>query len=141
MTEAEPVRPVNRERVLDVLRSQGYRITELADGVLAGAWDGNTFTIALVGASSDVLRVRGSWHDPLDPTLEGDLGRMINDWNRDRIWPKVYTRRIEDALRVHAETCFDLGDGVTDAQLVELLACGLGTGVQFFTTLSGIFGR
>lgn len=132
-------RPVDRSRLLEAMRSQGYRVTELADGALAGAWEGNTFTIALVGSESDILQVRGSWHRAIRPDHAADLHQMVNDWNRDRIWPKVYTRAMEDAVRVHAETCFDVGDGATDAQLAEVLVCGLATGVQFFDALRDFF--
>lgn len=134
------VRPVTPQRVRAALHGQGYRVTEVSDAVVAGNWDGNAFTIALVGPNVDVLQVRGSWHDELGRDLEDGLGQMLNDWNRDRIWPKVYTREGTDGLRVHAEACFDLRDGVTDAQLDEVLACGLGTGVQFFEAVGEVLG-
>lgn len=140
MSAADDVRPVTSARVLAALHSQGYRVSEIAAGVLAGNWDGNAFTLALVGDGGHVLRVRGTWHGEVDAVLESGLGQMLNDWNRDRIWPKVYTRRSGEGLRVHTQTCFDLADGANDAQLVEMIACGLGTGLQFFeamgTTLS-----
>jgi hypothetical protein len=127
--------PVTRERVADLLRAQGYAVSEVAPGVLGGSWDGNTFTIALIGEDSDVLQVRGTWHRDLEPDTLTGVALIINDWNRDRIWPKVYSQEVGDVTRAHTELCLDLSDGVTDAQLNEALACGLGTGVQFFESL------
>jgi hypothetical protein len=135
---ADEVRAVTEGRVLAVLRSQGYRVTEVADGAVAGTWGAHAFTIALVGESADILQVRGTWHDTLEVQSEASLRQMLNDWNRDRIWPKVYTRSSNEGLRIQAETCFDLADGANDAQLVEVIACGLGTGLQFFEAMNGL---
>ena len=57
----------------------------------------------------------------------------VNDWNRDRIWPKAYVREEDDALALYGEMSVDLEHGVTDDQLVRLVDCGLATTVQLFT--------
>lgn len=133
-----PPTPVTPERVAEALHAQGYSVSAAAPGVLGGTWDGNTFTIALIGEDSDVLQVRGTWHREIEPDLLGGMALVINDWNRDRIWPKVYSEEVGAVTRAHSELCLDLSDGVTDAQLGEALACGLGTGVQFFESLSSL---
>lgn len=134
----EPLAPVTPRRVADALEEQGYNVSEVADGVLGGAWDGNSFTIALIGDDADVLQVRGTWHREIGEDALTGMALAINDWNRDRIWPKVYSQEVGDVTRAHSELCLDLGDGVTDSQLNEALACGLGTGVQFFESLSSL---
>ncbi len=134
----EPLAPVTQERVADALRSQGYGVSGVRPGVLGGTWDGNSFTIALIGERSDTLQIRGTWHRAIEPDLLGGMALVVNDWNRDRIWPKVYSEEVGDETRAHSEVCLDLSDGVTDAQLREALACGLGTGVQFFESLSSL---
>ncbi len=137
---ADDTRPVTAARVVAALSAQGYRVTEVAERVLAGTWEGNAFTIALVGDDADVLQVRGTWRHAVDADA-GGLAQMLNDWNRDRIWPKVYSRTSDDGVRVVAETTFLLSEGASDAQLGEFLACGLGTGVQFFEAMSQTLGR
>jgi hypothetical protein len=62
----------------------------------------------------------------------------VNDWNRERIWPKVYVREEDGLLALYSEVSADLEQGVTDIQLAQLLACGLGTGVQMFTAIEAV---
>jgi hypothetical protein len=65
----------------------------------------------------------------------------INDWNRERIWPKAYVREEEGVLALYSEVSSDFEPGATDLQLAQLVACGLGTGVQMFTALDGLLPR
>ena len=69
-------------------------------------------------------------HLPLD--ARASIALVINDWNRERIWPKAYVREEEGMLAIYAETSADLEAGANDAQLAQVLSCGLGTGVQMF---------
>jgi hypothetical protein len=62
----------------------------------------------------------------------------LNDWNRDRIWPKAYVREEEGQLALYSEVSSDLEVGATDQQLAQLIACGLGTGVQMFSALDAV---
>jgi Putative bacterial sensory transduction regulator len=132
------VAPITPERLERALRRHGYRYATDPAGMLRGNWDGNGFTIDLVGSPATVLQVRGTWSRALDPDLAPGLAQVVNDWNRDRIWPKVYTRTVNGRIRVHSEVSVDLGPGASDAQIDECLACGLGTGVQLFTQLTGL---
>lgn len=137
-SSSEAVRPVSRRRVQDALRQQGYRFAVRGDGTIGGAWEGDEFTIALVGDTHTVLQVQGSWRRTLDPELAPGIAQVVNDWNRDRVWPKVYTRAYGVGLRVQTEVCVDMTDGATDAQVVEAISCGLGTGAQFFRSLADL---
>ncbi len=134
----ESVRPVTRGRVEETLAREGYRFSVDQDGAIGGTWEGDRFTITLVGEAHTVLQVRGTWSRTLDAELAPGIAQVVNDWNRDRIWPKVYTRGHGQLLRVQTELSVDLTDGATDAQVAEVLACGLGTGVQFFRTLADL---
>ncbi|MCB2678302.1 YbjN domain-containing protein, partial [Listeria monocytogenes] len=62
----------------------------------------------------------------------------VNDWNRERIWPKAYLREEEGQLALYSEVSADLEPGATDVQRAQLIACGLGTGVQMFSALEGM---
>ncbi len=135
---AEAVRPVTRERLEQCLRSQGYRYRVGSDGSLGGNWDGDSFSIDLIGPTEDVLQVRGTWHRTIEPELAPGIAHVLNDWNRDRIWPKVYTRPTSGGLLALTEVSVDVAAGATDPQITEVIACGLGTGVQFFASLTDL---
>lgn len=135
---SEAVRPVSRPRVEAALRQQGYRFAVREDGTIGAAWEGDEFTIALVGDTHTVLQVQGTWRRTLDAELAPGIAQVVNDWNRDRVWPKVYTRAYGVGLQVQTEVCVDMTDGATDAQVVEAISCGLGTGAQFFRSLADL---
>jgi hypothetical protein len=128
----EPPAPVNRARVADYLRRRSYRFVVDDDGDLTGTWDGNRFWFLLLGDAQEILQVRGRWHRTLPLDARASIALAVNDWNRERIWPKAYLREEEGMLAVYAETSADLEAGANDAQLAQVLSCGLGTGVQMF---------
>ncbi|MBD7920078.1 YbjN domain-containing protein [Cellulomonas sp. Sa3CUA2] len=134
----EPPRPLTRDRVADYLLARGYRFVVDDDGDLTGTWDGSRFWFLLLGEQQEILQVRGRWHRSLPLEQRRALALALNDWNRERIWPKAYAREEEGMLAVYAEVSADLEPGVTDVQLAQLLACGLGTGVQLFAALDPI---
>lgn len=119
--------PVSRERIAEYLNRNEYHFEVDNDGDLTGVWDGNQLWFLLLGADAEVLQVRGRWHNTLGiPNKLGAL-RAINDWNRDRIWPKVYLRDEDPGPVLYAEVSVDLEHGVTDAQLTQYLSCGIAT--------------
>ncbi|WP_136520363.1 MULTISPECIES: YbjN domain-containing protein [Cellulomonas] len=130
--------PLTRDRVADYLLARGYRFVVDEDGDLTGTWDGNRFWFLLLGEQDEILQVRGRWHRTLPLEHRRALALAINDWNRERIWPKAYVREEDGVLAVYAEVSADLEPGVTDVQLAQLLACGLGTGVQLFAALDPV---
>ena len=134
--EPETTGPVTPGRVEAALSRQGYAVKRVSPTSVTGGWDGNTFTVSLVGDESTYLQIRGTWHGTVEHRFAAELAQTVNDWNRDRIWPKVFTERGDDGLSAHAEVSLDLSAGVTDTQLAEAIACGLGTGVQFFDALA-----
>lgn len=130
--------PLSRSRVQGYLVGRGYAVGLDDDGDLTGTWDGNRFWFILTGAEDEVLQVRGRWHRTLPSARRTATLLAVNDWNRERIWPKVYLREEDDRLALYTEVSVDLEHGVTDDQLAQLVACGLGTGVQFFAALGGL---
>ncbi|GGB97350.1 YbjN domain-containing protein [Cellulomonas carbonis] len=131
-------RPLDRARVEAYLTGRGYRIAVDEDGDLTGTWDGNRFWFILSGERDEILQVRGRWQRTLPATRRTSALLAVNDWNRERIWPKVYLRDEEDGTALYTEVSVDLEHGVTDDQLGQLVACGLGTGAQFFAALAGL---
>ncbi|WP_225754128.1 YbjN domain-containing protein [Actinotalea sp. Marseille-Q4924] len=138
--DAPPQRttPLRRARVQSYLVSRGYSVGLDDDGDLTGTWDGDRFWFILTGEDEEVLQVRGRWHRTLPASRRTATLLAVNDWNRERIWPKVYLREEDERVALYTEVSVDLEHGVTDAQLAQLVACGLGTGVQFFAALAGL---
>lgn len=135
---AERPRPLDAARVERYLVGQGYRVVRDEDGDLTGTWDGDRFWFMLLGEQHEILQVRGRWHRSLPAGRRPATLLALNDWNRERIWPKAYLRDEEDGVALYTEVSVDLEHGVTDAQLARLVACGLGTGVQFFAALRSL---
>ena len=131
----ERTTPLTRDRIAAYLLSRGYRFLLDDDGDLTGTWDGSRFWFLLLGEHSEILQVRGRWHRMLPTSRRTSVLLAANDWNRERIWPKVYVREEDGELALYSEVSVDLENGVTAPQLAQLIACGLGTGVQMFTVL------
>lgn len=135
---AEHTVPLTRDRVATYLAGRGYRYLVDEDGDLTGMWEGSRFWFLLLGDHQEILQVRGRWHRTLPVRQRSSVLLAANDWNRERIWPKVYLREEDDELALYSEVSVDLEHGATDTQLSQLLACGLGTGVQMFTALDTV---
>lgn len=125
--------PLSRERLRAALTAQGYRVEEDAEGDLTGLWGKDRFWFLILGEA--LLQVRGRWHRTFAPSRRQTALLLVNDWNRDRIWPKAYLRSEGARMAVYAEMSVDLGAGVTDEQLATHLTCGLGTAGRLFSAL------
>ncbi|WP_265523305.1 YbjN domain-containing protein [Oerskovia flava] len=131
--------PVTRERVEAYLASQGWRYFVDSDGDLGGSWDGKVFFFFLVGKDAEILQVRGRWDRTLPADAEAQVALVANEVNRDKIWPKVYCRVEQGRLAVYTEVSTDLGLGVADDQLGQLVECGLFTGLHLLEELDERF--
>lgn len=138
MNGSEAPTPLDSDRVEAYLRSRGYRVQRDPDGDLTGTWDGDRFWFLLLGEQHEVLQVRGRWHRTLPQDRWGAALLTVNDWNRERLWPKAYLRAEDGQTALYGEVSVDLEHGVTDDQLAQLVACGLGTGVQLFAALADL---
>ncbi|MDO8107393.1 YbjN domain-containing protein [Isoptericola sp. b441] len=137
MSAAPPARPerptpVTRERIAAYLQAEGYHTRADEDGDVTGVWNGHRFWFILLGERDEVLQVRGRAEHVLPVERRSAALLAVNDWNRDRIWPKAYLREEDDGLALYGEMSVDLEHGVTDAQLALLLDCGLATSIQLF---------
>lgn len=135
-----PARPrsLSAARVADDLTRRGYRFRTDSDGDITGTWDGNRFWFLLLGDHSEILQVRGRWAGSVTPTSRLSVLQTVNDWNRERVWPKVYTRPEGDGLALYAEVSVDFEHGATDEQLAATVSCGLVTASQFFATVGTV---
>lgn len=124
---AADIRAVTIERVAAYLRERGYGFAPTPAG-LAGTWDGHHLWFLLQGSRADVLQVRGRAVSAVPVRDRVAVLRALNDWNRGRVWPKVYLRAEGDQAAEHvlyAELSTDVRHGATDAQLAVQLGTSL----------------
>ena len=131
-------RPLSTQRVGDDLSRRGYRFRIDDDGDVTGTWDGNRFWFLLLGEHDEILQVRGRWAGNLPTGARLAVLQAANDWNRERIWPKVYTREESSGLALYAEVSVDFEHGATEEQLAQTVSCGLVTASQFFSTVASL---
>lgn len=129
---------ISRDRVGAYLQRRGYSYRFDDDGDITGTWDGNRFWFLLLGPGEEILQIRGRWHRTLPPAGRMSTLQTINDWNRERIWPKAYVRPEAAGLSLYTEVSVDFSPGATDDQLHQMVACGLGTAVQLFASVSAM---
>ena len=129
-------RPVTAERVLERMTALGHRVATDDDGNLHGLWGPDHFWFLRLGSRRTAFQVRGRWHRTLPPERRADLLLALNDWNRDRSWPKAYLRPQGDGrLAVFSEVAVDMDRGATDDQLDIAITHGLGAGRRLFDAL------
>jgi hypothetical protein len=132
------VRPVTVERIERALTARGYAFVEDPEHpeVLRARFDDHRFQFSLSSESHDVLQVRGRWKCSVDASRKAEMLRLCNEWNMNRIWPKVYARREADgALGLYGEVAADFRSGASDAQIDRAIDCGLHTVIAFFQEL------
>ena len=84
--------------------------------------------------------MRGIWDGKLSPADLPQALEVINEWNRDRLFPKVYARvNDEGQLRVISEHTLDYEHGLTDDQLNLHVNTGIATSCQLWERLNEAF--
>jgi hypothetical protein len=132
--------PLSIARIVEWFEENGFSYFIDNDGDLGGLWRGRLFYFFLFGERSEILQVRGQWNREVSIERLEEVLEACNEWNADRIWPKAYVR-VRDNGMVHiiSEVATDLEHGATDAQLGQLLHCGLSTGSMLFDAIDDLY--
>lgn len=131
--------PLSAERITACLDARDTRYGVDDDGDIGGYWDGHLFFFFRVGEGRDYLQVRGRWNRKVGVDQLATVSALANDWNADRLWPKVYVRVEDEVLGVYAEHTVDYTHGLTDEQLDDHLVCGITTALMVFENLDEAF--
>ncbi|MCB2177898.1 MAG: YbjN domain-containing protein [Actinomycetales bacterium] len=128
--------PLTAQRVQNWLARRGYGWFVDMDGDTGGMWRGRMFYLFALGDDEQILQVRGQWNRSFTIERLTEVLEICNTWNSEKVWPKAYVR-VRDDGSVHAvcETATELGAGVTDDQLGQLIECGLSSAGAFFDEL------
>lgn len=143
-TPADTVRPVTAARLLAAWSLTAPDDPSVAP-LMAGA-EGSPvhlvgslpdFSFDVTGTAS-VVDARAIWTRTVEPALAPSLERAVNDWNRDHVWPTVWTERAdgeEGAVSVLGAVRLECGNGASDAQLRTFLDVTLQAFATFFAAL------
>lgn len=133
------VSPFTKERLAETLTRLGYSFVEDDDtnAVLRARFETYPFTFAVAGDHNHLLVIRGRWDEMLPVQQKIEASRVCNHWNMERMWPKTYVRRENDAaLGVYGETVLDFFHGVSDSAIERAINCALSTSIVFFSSLN-----
>ena len=130
----EPPTPVNQDRIARFLTAKEYKFTLDDNSNLFGIWDGNPFWFIFLGKDDTVFQIRSRWKREFNPDARRSVLYAVNDWNRDKIWPKsaIYVDDATRRLQVHAEVSFDFTAGASRPQLEYAFGYAMDTTMQFF---------
>src|SRR5690625_2554313 len=135
---ADGLAPMSLQRVEESLTRHGYAFVEDEEhpDILRARFDDYRFQFMLTGEERGVLQTRGRWNHTVDVSRKVEIIKLCNEWNMNRIWPKVYVRReSEGLLGVYGELAADFRVGALDTQVDNAIACGLSTVIAFFRNL------
>lgn len=130
--------PMSLARIEECLSRHGYSFVEdeAHPEILRARFDDYRFQFMLSGEDHGILQTRGRWNRCVDVSRKVQMVKLCNEWNMNRIWPKVYVRReSEGLLGVYGELAADFRAGALDTQLDSAITCGLSTVIAFFHSL------
>ena len=105
-------------QLLDQLQVK-YAIDD--EGDLVTAWEGFRIYFLFRGDQQELFAVRSFFDRQHDPEQKLELLELLDEWNRDTLWPKVYTYTHEE-------------DGVMRVLGESQMHIGMGVGVEHFAT-------
>lgn len=108
---------VTLERVRAALHERGEFLADLPESVL-GEHDLHTYTVALTG---HYLNVTTRWSRTIPAPARRAASQLVNDWNRDRIMPTLYSHAGEDGIGLSVRSSLSTVVGATDRQLSDFI--------------------
>ena len=136
----EPTTPVDRQRLADYLIQENYKYSIDDDGDVVGVWDANPVWFMFMGPSKGFFQVRARWHRRISAANKLLALHAANDWNRDKLWPKVFLREdeTEGTYSMFAELTFDYSEGASNKQFEYSVDYALKCSLQYFEHLETI---
>ncbi|MDR1450630.1 MAG: YbjN domain-containing protein [Propionibacteriaceae bacterium] len=136
---AAEVAPLNNERIQACLASHDWQYRIDVDGDIGGWWDGHWFYFFIRGLDREILSVHSRWNRDLPKSALENLIHHVNEWNYDRLWPKLAARCPKDNAIVAASFGVNYPHGLTDAQLDEHVRCAIATSLEAFAWLDAFY--
>lgn len=134
----ESPRALSVRRVADELTRQGYAFRVTPGGVLTGTWDGHRLWFLVLGEERGLLQVRGRWSRTAPVERYDDVVQVLNDWNRDGLWPTAHAREEHGVMAVYGEVSAPFELGATDAQIAHVVRTGVTGCLALFAALESL---
>lgn len=122
---ASPATPLTIRRVGDELTRQGYAFRVTEGGSLTGTWDGHRLWFLLLGDEHGLLQVRGRWSHTMPLEHHDAIVQVLNDWNRDSLWPTAHVREEDSELVIYGEISAPYEVGATEEQIAYVVRTGI----------------
>ncbi|KIP53856.1 YbjN domain-containing protein [Leucobacter komagatae] len=134
------LKPLSKDRIKHALEQAGWSYNVDSDGDIGGGWEYGSFFFFVNGDNDELLCVRGFWRGVLGEAEYTQALEAVNEWNRDKLWPKMYVARDDTgAVRINAELNVDYEHGLTDEQLSQHLLCVVNTSMSGFERMNELF--
>lgn len=131
---------LSKQRIEDILRKNEWAYETDDDGDLSGVWDSWPFWFVLHGENKEILQIVCRCTRDFEPDQLQTLQRELDDWNREKLWPRAYYRTHPDTgeLSVFGDNVIDHEMGLTDDQLEQHIRCSIGTGLEMCQHFAGL---
>ncbi|MCD4549492.1 YbjN domain-containing protein [Schaalia sp. lx-260] len=126
--------PISQERLITLFDKEEWHYEIDADGDLGGRWDNGIFYFLFAGNEKEILHISSRMREEIPEECADDFKVFIEDWNRDKIWPKAYYVYTDGGqLHLHAEVNVDYEQGASDSQIMQHIHCALGTTLSLYS--------
>jgi hypothetical protein len=118
--------------VQQILDEFGLKHQIDADGDLVVRWEKCSVYFFFYGDNNEVLQARLYLNRRFEVESRGMLALMLDEWNRTKLFPKVYTVLPDDGMvGICAEHCQDFEPGATREQVKYTLGMWVETLMRF----------
>ena len=127
--------PVSNERLARLFDETEVSYGRDPDGDLGGYWEDHLFYFWHAGESGQFFQVRGRWMRGVPESEYGRVLELVNEWNRDKLWPKAYVEVHEGQVIAFGEHTVDYEEGATDNQVHLHVRSGIAATLGLFEAL------
>ena len=136
-----PVVVPDQNLVKQLLDQMELKHTTDEEGDLVAPWEGFRVYFMFRGEQKELYAVRAFYDRPHPIESKTELLEALDEWNRETLWPKVYTHTHDDGVvRVIGESQMIVGMGVNINYFIAMTANWTQSAVQFDQWLANRLG-
>lgn len=127
-----PVLQPDQDLVKQLLDQMELKYVVDDDGDLAAPWEGFRVYFMFRGDNQELYAVRTFYDRSYSIESKSDMLEVIDEWNRDTLWPKVYTHTHDDGVvRLIGESQMVVTGGVNLEHFVSSTASWVQASIAF----------
>lgn len=130
--DRQRVEVVTPEMLRSLVKERAEFVGDLPQGA-AGLFISHAYQVVLEGTD---LVVRTRWSRLLPGGSRRGASQLVNDWNRDRVLPTLYTEPTEEGLGVVAASATSVAVGLSRDQASEVVDVALTVTAHALNALS-----